>query len=74
MYAPRMQVRQGRRFMRSIEERYDALATNDDTGSASGTHSFTLFLPRHITPAITRHLCANAGRAYASERLDAISA
>jgi len=58
--------------MRSIGQRYDTLAPDGDTDSASGTRVFTLFVPRHITSAITRHPCANAGRGGARERLDAV--
>src|SRR6266581_3219867 len=50
-------------FMRSIWQRYDALATDGDTGSASGARVFTHFvatLQRLVTSrpsVVTRRLC-----------------
>jgi len=40
--------------MRSIGQRYDTLATDGDTGSASGTRVFTLFVPTFQCP-VTSH-------------------
>jgi hypothetical protein len=66
-------------FMRSIWQRYDALAADGDINSTSGTGVFTFFVSvytpvhRHLAFFLARRLCADAGRGCAPRAiLDAI--